>query len=107
MRKVRIPRKGRKGKASKEIEDQKRNNHQEVSLLQTGQSLPVQLGVNGQLQSRGLRDQNCCLDRSLSAALLIVVCIHIIISAVHGNMTVEIKCPFSKLNKWTGILQCS
>lgn len=63
MRKVRIPRKGGKGKASKETEDQKRNNHEEVSLLQTGQSLPVQPGVNGQLQSGGLRDQRCSLDR--------------------------------------------
>lgn len=63
MKKVRIPRKGRKRKASKETEDQQRDNHQKVSLLLTGQSLPVQPGVNGQLQSGGLRDQCCCLDR--------------------------------------------
>lgn len=35
----------------------------EVSLLQAGQSLPGQPGVNGQLQSGGLRGQCCCLDR--------------------------------------------
>lgn len=59
---------GKKRKTSKETEDQKRNNHQgvtEVSLLQGGQSLPVQPGVNGQLQSGGLRDQCCCLDRGI------------------------------------------
>lgn len=52
---------GKKRETSTETEDQKRNNHQEVtevSLLQVGQSLPVQPGVNGQ-QSGGLRDE-CC-----------------------------------------------
>lgn len=66
MRKARIPRKGTEGKASKETEHQIRINHQEgigVSLLQTGESLPAQPGVNGQLQSGGLGDPRCCLDQ--------------------------------------------
>lgn len=102
---ARIPKKRRKGKASKETKGKKRNNHQEgieVLLLWTGRACQCSLGSMDSCSLEGSEiNAVAWTERALPAALLSVMCIHIITSAVHVKVTIAITvCPKTEYLHW-------